>query len=66
LAANWGHLLEAKMVKRFIRDESGATAIEYALIAAFMVVCIVAAWPFISTALISQFGTMAADLNAIH
>ena len=54
------------MFKRFIRDDSGATAVEYALIAAFMVVCIVAAWPFISTALIAQFTTMAGDLNAIH
>jgi pilus assembly protein Flp/PilA len=40
---------------RFVNDESGATAIEYGLIAAAMAVCLIAAMPFIKTAIITKF-----------
>ncbi len=40
---------------RFVNDESGATAIEYGLIAAAMAVCLIAAMPFIKTAILTKF-----------
>lgn len=33
------------MMKRFAADESGATAIEYSLIAALLTAALLAAWP---------------------
>ncbi len=38
----------------FLNDESGATAIEYALIASAMALALVTAMPFISTSLIAK------------
>jgi pilus assembly protein Flp/PilA len=38
----------SKFITRFLRDESGATAIEYALIAAGISVIIIALMPIIS------------------
>lgn len=37
------------------RDNSGATAIEYGLIAAFITVCLIASMPYITGALDDQF-----------
>jgi pilus assembly protein Flp/PilA len=39
----------------FVKDESGATAIEYGLIAAAMAVCLIVAMPYIKTAITSKF-----------
>jgi len=39
------------LLTRFVKDESGATAIEYGLIAGFISIVIVTAGPTISTAL---------------
>lgn len=44
-------------VSRFAKDESGATAIEYGLIAALIAVAASAAFTQVGTALIALFGT---------
>jgi pilus assembly protein Flp/PilA len=45
-------------MKKFIKDESGATAIEYGLIAAAMAVCLLTAMPFITSALVWRFNNI--------
>lgn len=53
----------SKIVARFIKDESGATAIEYGLIAALIAVVIVGAVTTIGTKLNTSFGNVG---NAIE
>ncbi len=48
---------------RFVKDESGATAIEYGLIAALIAVAAITAMTNVGTALISKFTTVATTLN---
>jgi pilus assembly protein Flp/PilA len=50
-------------MKKFLKDESGATAIEYALIAA-MGLALVTAMPLIKTAIINKFTGLANDITA--
>jgi pilus assembly protein Flp/PilA len=50
-------------MKSFLKCESGATAIEYGLIASFMAVCLVAALPFITDALSGKFSTIATNIT---
>jgi pilus assembly protein Flp/PilA len=50
-------------MKKFINDESGATAIEYGLIAAAMAVCLLVAMPFITTALTTKFTKIGSSLK---
>ena len=52
------------LVRRFIDDESGATAIEYGLIAAGIAVAIIVAVNTVGTDLSSLFGRVSAKLNA--
>jgi pilus assembly protein Flp/PilA len=52
-----------KFIKTFARDESGATAIEYALIAALIAVGIVTAATTLGTDISSLFGTVSTELN---
>ena len=47
------------LVSRFVRDESGATAIEYGLIAAGIAVVIITAVQLIGTNLSSSFNKVA-------
>jgi pilus assembly protein Flp/PilA len=47
------------LVSRFVRDESGATAIEYGLIAAGIAVVIIAAVQLVGTNLKGTFSTVA-------
>ncbi len=47
----------------FLKDESGATAIEYGLIAAAMSVCLIAAMPSIKTGLTTKFATIGTALG---
>ena len=56
---------EPKMntVARFVRDESGATAIEYGLIAALIAVGIIAAATTLGNSLSSLFGRISNRLN---
>jgi pilus assembly protein Flp/PilA len=42
-------------MKKFLKDESGATAIEYGLIAAAMGVCLIIAMPYITGPLTDKF-----------
>jgi pilus assembly protein Flp/PilA len=48
----------------FIRDENGATAIEYGLIAALISVVIIAALLVLGTGLSNTFNTVAQQVNS--
>jgi pilus assembly protein Flp/PilA len=50
------------LISRFVRDESGATAIEYGLIAALVAVAIAAVLPLLGGRLTNTFGTVANNL----
>ena len=50
------------LVKRFVKDDSGATAIEYGLIAAGISVAIIAAVKGLGTQLNTTFGTITTQL----
>lgn len=52
------------MLKRFIRDESGATAIEYGLIAALIAVAMIAGATAIGDQLNKKFDEVAGTLDA--
>jgi len=51
-----------KIFARFVRDESGATAIEYGLIAALIAVVIITAVTTVGTNLTTTFTTVANKL----
>jgi pilus assembly protein Flp/PilA len=50
-------------MKKFLKDESGATAIEYGLIAAAMGVCLIAVMPLITDGLTTQFTNIGSNLS---
>ena len=50
-------------IKSFLQDESGATAIEYGLIAALISVAAIAAMGAMGDALQTLFNTVAGELN---
>ena len=52
-----------EMMKRFVRDEEGVTAIEYGLIAALIGVAIVASVDAVGDALNTTFGTVETKLK---
>jgi pilus assembly protein Flp/PilA len=52
-------------MKKFINDESGATAIEYGLIAAAMGWMLVIVMPTIATAVSDVFGKLATGLSSM-
>ena len=49
-------------ITKLMKDESGATAIEYGLIAALIAVAAIAAFKLVGTNLSSIFNTVASDL----
>lgn len=51
------------MLREFIADESGATAIEYGLIAALVSVAAIVALTALGTALQGIFGTVSTELE---
>jgi pilus assembly protein Flp/PilA len=51
-----------RLTKRFLRDESGATAIEYGLIAALIAVVIITAVSAVGTNLSGTFSTIASKV----
>ena len=51
------------IVKRFAKDESGATAIEYGLIAAMMAVALIAIFGTLRTNLSSAFQNIGSNLT---
>jgi pilus assembly protein Flp/PilA len=52
-----------KLISRFVRDESGATAIEYGLIAALVAVVLIAALQALGTNLSTTFSGVATNLR---
>jgi pilus assembly protein Flp/PilA len=53
----------SNIFNRFVRDESGATAIEYGLIAALIAVVIITAVTTVGTNLTGTFNTVANSLK---
>lgn len=53
----------SKIIARFIKDESGATAIEYGLIAALIALAIVAGATTLGNNLSAQFNNIAGKLK---
>jgi len=53
----------SKIFARFVKDESGATAIEYGLIAALIALAIVAGASTLGNALDNQFSFLADELE---
>jgi pilus assembly protein Flp/PilA len=51
------------LIKRFIADESGATAIEYGLIASLISIAIIAAAKNLGTNVKNTFSTVAANVT---
>jgi pilus assembly protein Flp/PilA len=52
-------------VRRLVKDETGATAIEYGLIAALISVVIIAALTMVGTELNSTFTKVANELSSV-
>ncbi|HYD87639.1 MAG TPA: Flp family type IVb pilin [Vitreimonas sp.] len=52
------------MIKRFCRDESGATAIEYALLGALLSLAVIASVTMLGDELRDLFNGMAAEVAA--
>jgi pilus assembly protein Flp/PilA len=57
-----GRFAKNSVIARLVRDDSGATAIEYGLIAALIAVAAIVAMQAVGTSLISIFTTVATDL----
>jgi pilus assembly protein Flp/PilA len=51
------------IISRFVRDESGATAIEYGLIAALIAVVIISAIQLVGTNLKTTFASISGNLK---
>jgi pilus assembly protein Flp/PilA len=51
------------MIANFVRDENGATAIEYGLIAALIAVVIIGALTLLGTQISSKFSTIAGSVS---
>jgi pilus assembly protein Flp/PilA len=54
----------SKFVTRFLKDESGATAIEYGLIAALIAVVLVTALGLVGTNLAAKFDEISTAIGA--
>ncbi|MGH6987939.1 MAG: Flp family type IVb pilin [Caulobacteraceae bacterium] len=54
----------SKFVTRFMKDESGATAVEYGLIVALIAVVIIAAVTTLGTNLSSKFNNVATSIGS--
>ena len=53
----------SKVFSRFVKDESGVTAMEYGLIAAFIALVLVAVLPGLSANLNTVFGSVSTGLS---
>ena len=58
-----GSLYMSKCMSRFLRDDSGATAIEYGLIATGIAIVIIAAVNSVGAALVVKFNAAATAIN---
>jgi pilus assembly protein Flp/PilA len=56
------HVIDNEPLRRLMRDDSGATAIEYGLIAALIAVAAIAALSLVGTNLSGIFNTVATQL----
>jgi|SwirhisoilCB2_FD_contig_41_9940225_length_234_multi_4_in_0_out_0_1 pilus assembly protein Flp/PilA len=54
----------SKFINRFLKNESGATAIEYGLIAALIAVVIITGVSAIGTNLGTKFNTIASNISS--
>jgi pilus assembly protein Flp/PilA len=52
------------ILSRFLKNESGATAIEYGLIAAFLSVCLIAVLPLVTGGLNTAFTNIGTNLTS--
>ena len=52
----------SNFVARFVKNEDGATAIEYGMIVALMAAIIAGAWATVGTQITSMFGKIASNL----
>ncbi|XYD12471.1 Flp family type IVb pilin (plasmid) [Methylobacterium sp. NMS12] len=52
-----------QLIRRFGRDESGATAIEYGMIAALIAVIVITSLRLVGSRLGSKFSTISGNLN---
>lgn len=52
-----------KMLNSFLKDESGATAIEYGLIAALIAVAAITAMGLVGNGLVNTFTNVSTNLN---
>jgi pilus assembly protein Flp/PilA len=59
---NWSTVM-TNFFSRFVKDESGATAIEYGLIASLISVAAIAAFTAVGTKLSATFNFVAGQLN---
>ena len=50
------------MFKRFVKDQSGATAIEYVLIAAFMALILITVMPTLTSAIQIEFSSVSGHI----
>ena len=57
---------ETTMFKRFMQDDTGATAVEYVLIGGAMAVSIAAIWPILVAALQGDATSIAAKLTSFQ
>lgn len=63
LSYNWERVVMKTIVSRFVKDESGATAIEYGLIAALVGVGIILALQSLRTELQNTFEKVSTELQ---
>ena len=54
---------EGKMIKQFLNDQSGATAIEYALLGSFLAIALVTALTNLGHRLSSEFSEVSSALK---
>jgi pilus assembly protein Flp/PilA len=52
-----------KLVRNILRDEAGATAIEYGLIAALVSIAAIAALSTMGSSLVAMFGSVANEME---
>jgi len=52
-----------KLINRFVKDESGATAIEYGLIAAAMGMALILAMPALTVAITGKFSSLGTHIT---
>ena len=51
------------LIARFVKDESGATAVEYALLASLIAIAIIGGATALGTSIGTQFQSIATSLN---